>query len=463
MRSFQNRFRSAFKSLHDSIRSKPRRRLSQFDCSRSLAAEFLEDRCLLAAGAFDTSFAGIGQKTVAFDRGGSLSDVGEAIAIQSDGKILVAGAVQVSSSDTDFGVTRLKSDGSIDTTFGTNGKVTIAFDFVTNGFDKATAIAVQADGKIVVVGQASFGDSARRTFALARLTSAGRLDTTFSDDGKALIHFGSDSSATGVAIQSNGKIVVSGTEYKDFSGKDMAVARFNSNGTLDTTFNGVGFRTVAFDIGGSKEEYCNAISLQADGKIVLAGTAHTGGSNVFEFAVARLTTSGSLDTTFDGDGKKTIAFDHGVASAVAVSSSGKIVVAGRANVASDQDFAVARLNSNGSLDSTFDGDGKKTIAFDLGGSNNDQANAVKIQSDGKIVVAGSARVSFGVSDFAVARLNSNGSLDTSFDGDGKRRSSLSGDDEARGMALQSNGRIVLAGYSNAVGDNDFGIIRLLNS
>lgn len=423
----------------------------------------------MAAGALDSTFGG-GEQTVAFNRGGSNSDQGQAVVVQSNGKILVAGTVQrTSSGDQDFGVTRLNTNGTRDTTFGSNGNVVISFDLGGNLADRVAGIALQSDGKIVVVGSAQASSSTSR-FAIARLNSNGTLDTTFSSDGKQTVSFGSNVIASGVAIQSNGKIVVAGTTTIGSGGDtDMAVARLNTNGSLDTTFSGDGLTTVSFDLGGDNTDRGNAVALQSDGKIVLVGSAQRNSSGDHDMAIARLTTSGILDSTFDNDGKRTIAFDLGGsnfdrANAVAIAS-GKIVVAGTAtlNSSGDTDFAVARLTSNGSLDTTFSSDGKQTVAFDRGGNNRDVANAVKVQSDGKIILAGSARTGTTNDDYAVARLSSSGSPDNTFDGDGRRTSGLSGDDAATALAIQSNGRIVIAGFSNTSGDYDFGIIRLLNS
>jgi uncharacterized delta-60 repeat protein len=242
-----------------------------------------------------------------------------------------------------------------------------------------------------------------------------------------------------VVVQGDGKIVVAGSSYNGFN-NDFALALYNANGTLDTLFDSDGRLTSNF---GGSNDYGRSVAVQSDGKIVVAGYIYTGSSD--EFGLARYNANGTLDTSFDGDGRARTAI--GRASSVAVQGDGKIVVAGFNSV----DFALARYNANGTLDMSFDGDG--TLATDFGAS--DGGRSVAVQSDGKIVVAGT---SFG--DFALARYNGNGTLDTSFDGDGKLTTGFGlSDDYVNGVALQSDGKIVVAGYSDSGSRNDFALAR----
>ncbi|MFN9437114.1 MAG: cadherin domain-containing protein, partial [Planctomycetota bacterium] len=272
---------------------------------------------------------------------------------------------------------------------------------------------------------------------------AGDLDITFDGDGKVTTAVESfDDTARSVAIQSDGKIVVAGTSYIWGNAYDFALTRYNSDGSLDTTFDGDG--KVTTNLGSSHDE-ANSLAIQSDGKIVVAGYSYAG--SLADFALARYNSDGSMDTTFDGDGKVTTAvgsFDD-TARSLAIQSDGKIVVAGSSHNGSNWDFALVLYNSNGSLDTTFDFDGKVTTAV---GSSFDYAYSVAIQSDGKIVVAG--RILNGSNwDFALTRYNSDGSLDTTFDGDGKVTTDVgSSDDEANSLAIQSDGKIVVAGCSN---------------
>ena len=173
-----------------------------------------------------------------------------------------------------------------------------------------------------------------------------------------------------------------------------------------------------------------------------------------DFALARYNADGSLDTSFDSDGKLTTnVYGNDVAYAISIQSDGKIVVAGSSGNALSRSFSLARYNADGSLDSTFDSDGKLTTSF--GGFA--YAYGVAIQSDGKIVVAGGVAndLSPTNSDFALARYNPDGSLDTTFDSDGKLTTNLGGIDYGRSIILQPDGRIIVAGYAM----NDFAVAR----
>jgi uncharacterized delta-60 repeat protein len=409
------------------------------------------------AGDLDISFDGDGKVTTDFattEFGGAL-DRAYSVAIQTDGKILAAGRSFTGNGEQyNFALTRYNSNGSLDTTFDGDGKVTTDFG---GGDDHAYSISIQSDGKIVVAGE-SYNGSKRFDFALTRYNSNGSLDTTFDGDGKVTTDFdGGDDGAYSVAIQSDGKIVVAGKRYKVVGGDDFALTRYNSNGSLDTTFDADGKVTTAV---GSSNDYARSIAIQSDGKIVVAGNSLNGSRS--DFALTRYNSNGSLDTTFDGDGKVTTDFgggdDH--AYSVAIQSDGKIVVAGFSGIGTSdfKDFALTRYNSNGSLDTTFDGDGKVTT--DFGRNLEDHAYSVTIQRDGKIVVAGMSEHVRGGYDFALARYNANGSLDTSFDGDGTVTTTIGihnfGQNYgAFSVAIQSDGKIVVAGD----GPFDFALTR----
>ena len=351
------------------------------------------------------------------------------VAIQSDGKIVVAGSYAANGFSSEFAVARFNADGSLDTTFDSDGKVLVDI----HGKDYAESVLIQPDGKTLVAGYDNSGH-----FVLARLNDNGSLDTTFGGSGKVDTVFGgtvSSSLAHAIALQSDGKIVVAGealvSGYYDF-----AVARFNADGSLDTTFDSDGKLTTSIYSSGT--EVAHSVAIQSDGKIVVAGVSGSG-----QFAVVRYNANGSLDTTFDSDGIVSTPVGTGVGTgySLAIQPDGKIVVAGD-TYNGTQDFAVVRYNANGSLDTTFDGDGKVTT--NIGSSTSDYGRSVAIQPDGKIVVAGDTYNPD--RDFAVVRYNANGSLDTTFDSDGKVISGIgTGDDSVWSMAIQSDGKMVVAG------------------
>jgi uncharacterized delta-60 repeat protein len=234
------------------------------------------------------------------------------------------------------------------------------------------------------------------TFAVARLTATGALDTSFDGDGKQTIAFGTLSAyGYGVAIDSLNRIVVSGRTFNG-SDNDFAVARLTTSGALDPSFDGDGKQTIAF---GTSNDNGYGVAIDSMDRVVVAGGASIGSSG--DFAVARLTTVGGLDTTFDGDGRQSIDFGSigDVALGVAVDSQDRVVMCGYTRNASSIEFAVARLTAAGAPDSSFDGDGQQTIAF---GTDNYYRNGVAVDSANRVMVAGESDFSGRV--FGVARL-----------------------------------------------------------
>jgi len=402
-----------------------------------------------AAGDLDFLF-GLGGKVVTTV--GNYRNFAEAIAIQPDGKIVVAGYAgnSINSSNIDFAVVRYNTDGSLDNSFGVGGKVTTR---ISDSNDIARAVALQADGKIVVAGYS--GSFLNTDFAVVRYNTDGALDKSFGDEGIVIISISSEDSITGIAIDANGKIVAAGYSGNS-SNFDFALLRFNNNGSLDTSFDTDGKVITSFGGGFTQ---ANAIAIQADGKIIAAGTALTAsGDN--DFALARYNKDGSLDTSFDGDGKVTASFrtdmDFDVISAIAIDSAGKIVAVGSGAGFIEGAFALMRFNPNGSLDTSFDGDGKVITSFDIGGT----ASAVAIQSNGKIIVAGSV-FDGSRGDFTLVRYNNNGSLDESFGTNGIVTTLINESSGASAVAIQADGKIVAAGYSYNSVDFEFAVVRYL--
>lgn len=362
-----------------------------------------------------------------------------AVAIQADGKILAAGTSHTASSSDNFSVVRYRPNGSLDPDFGSGSIVTTDF----GGADKANAIVLQPDGKIVVAGSRHKDDD---DFALARYQSNGSLDSTFSDDGKVITDFGDGVNA--LSLQPDGKIIAAGAGFFTDS-RNFALARYKPDGALDATFSGDG--RVNTDFAGHADT-ATAVALQPNGKIVAVGT------NNITFALARYTSSGSLDSAFDGDGKliTVIGNRRDSGRAIALQADGRILVGGSSDTGDfenisgqDYDFAVARYNRNGSLDKSFDGDGKVTTDV---GADQDRINAVALQADGKIVAAGGSGLSVvddpPLSQFILVRYNSNGSLDSTFDQDGKVITPIGVSSTANAMAIQPDNKILAAGITH---------------
>src|SRR6266508_2775550 len=285
---------------------------------------------------------------------------------------------------------------------------------------------------------------------------AGQLDPTFGSSGKILTPIGSGGDgATSVAIQSDGKIVAAGYSGNGSNG-DFALARYNPNGSLDSSFGSGGKVTTPM---GSANDDVNSVAIQSDGKIVVAGYSRNGPND--DFALARYNPDGSLDSSFGSGGKVTtpIGSSHEGAYSVAIQSDGKIVAAGYSVNGIHVIFALARYNPDGSLDSSFGSGGKVTTP--IGVSSDDRAWSVAIQSDGKIIAAGSTAIPSGA-DFAVARYNLDGSLDASFGSGGKVITPIgSAFDGANSVAIQSDGKVVAAGYGYNGSNYDFALARYL--
>ncbi|WP_329391427.1 calcium-binding protein (plasmid) [Streptomyces sp. NBC_01351] len=377
-------------------------------------------------------------------------DLANAVAVQADGKLVVAGHRGLDET-TDFALARYNHDGSPDATFDGDGKVTTDF---SGGGDNAISVAVQADGKIITAGF-SFTNNLADDTQLARYNADGSLDTSFGTGGKVTTDLGGHDGAHKVLVQDDGKILTIGFGDEG-SDAEFMLARFETDGRLDTSFDGDGKATTAFGGFG----LADGGALQADGKILAAGytTAGVGGSD--DFAVARYNRDGSPDVTFDGDGKATTDFGSDERpNGLAVQADGKIVVGGSrfTDTADGTDFALARYTTGGGLDATFDGDGKVTTDFGDGDGDGAQGG-VAVQADGKILAAGFTRAG-GSLDFALVRYTTNGGMDTSFGTGGKAVADFGTRAAATQMAVQDDGRIVVVGYTFAADGSDFALAR----
>jgi uncharacterized delta-60 repeat protein len=286
--------------------------------------------------------------------------------------------------------------------------------------------------------------------------AAGDLDSRFGNGGVAITDFAqTDDYAYSVAVQLDGKIVVSGQSgiYPDLH---SALLRYNKNGRLDSTFGTGGKVVVTFD---SSSDYLDAVALQSDGKIVAAGS-----SRGTAFLLARFNADGTLDQTFGNNGSVTTAFGDQTAAAraIAVQADGKIIVVGVSGAGSYSelnDFALARYNPDGSLDQSFGSAGKVKTHFPGVFNTGSSATSVALQPDGKLVVGGHYKNERKPHQFALARYNSDGTLDSALGQAGKVMTPMGlGDAFSFGIAIQGNGRIVLAGYSATTQDHDFSLV-----
>jgi uncharacterized delta-60 repeat protein len=395
----------------------------------------------VVVGNLDASFGSGGKVSTLLGEFSEASD----LCIQADGKTVAAGFAQMKDNDQDFALARYNDDGSLDTSFGSGGKVTT--DFFGNP-EEALSVIVQPNGKIVVAGYTynKLNDSSSVDFALARYNADGSLDTPFGAGGRVTTDFfGDDDQAQSVTIQPDGKIVAAGfcKHGTDFSTTDAALARYNSDGTLDKTFGSGG--KVATDFFGMSDGF-NAVVIRPDGKIVAAGGA-IGSGGTFVAAFAQYNSDGSLDSSFGGGGKATLNVLKSIISRVALQSDGKVAGVGRAVPGTTgSDILLARLKPDGSLDTSFGSSG--IVLTDFFGQN-DLGTGMVVQPDGKLVVSAGVYLTRANAseDFALARYNSDGSLDNSFGFGGKVTTDFSGGvDGASSIAIQANGNIVVAGF-----------------
>ncbi len=281
--------------------------------------------------------------------------------------------------------TAFAADGDLDPTFGVAGQVQTDFNHST---DIANAVALQSDGKLVVVGQSyTNNDYSGEDFAVARYNANGTLDNTFGVNGKVTTDFpGLAAVPSAVLIQPDGKILVAGGAFPLFTFLgDFKLVRYNSNGTLDTSFGSGGIVTTSFPGQGS---YAFAVALQPDGKIIAAGTDFvdfsSDDSSNTDFGLERYNSDGSPDTTFGNGGQVTTDFDgfNDDAFSILVQPDGKLVAVGSAkNPTTYYDFAAVRYLANGTIDTTFGVAGK--VRTDFGHAGIDQAHSAVLQPDGK--------------------------------------------------------------------------------
>lgn len=358
----------------------------------------------------------------------------EAVALQPDGRIVAAGACSNGNGDR-FCLARYLPNGALDTSFNGTGTVITT---IGSSLAAASAVAVQRDGKIVAAGACSSGSQI--DFCLARYLPDGTLDPGFNGTGKVNTPLPFDGSAvSAIVLQPDGRIVVAGSCLVG-GPTHFCAARYLANGPLDLSFGSIGVTYAPIGDAGST---ASAVALQPDGKILIAGMCRRLGANAF--CVARISPDTALfDTAFGFGGTVTTTIAPGVQTvgALALQADGKIVVGGTCFNGSNNDFCIARYLASGTLDTTFNYTGVVISAI---GSGEDIAHALALQPDGKIVVAGTCRGSGFFYDFCVSRYLGTGERDYSFINGRVMTDIGAGDDDARAIVLQPDGKMVVAG------------------
>jgi uncharacterized delta-60 repeat protein len=397
-------------------------------------------------GDLDPSFGNAGKVATDFNNS---TDWLSRVAVQADGKIVAIGDTHPSHRGA---LARYNADGTLDATFGNGGKVIT----VANVRESAAGLLILPDGKIMISGSIDFPSSSDSSFALLRFNADGSSDPTFGNGGTVTTNVGpNDDQAYAIALQSDGKIVAAGRRGIQFYPSEqrkgnVALARYNSDGSIDATFGNGG--TVVNDFGQGLESYALSIMIQPDGKIIVAGESS------YAFLVARYNSNGTLDTTFGNSGYALANFSSnwdGATDAL-LQPDGKIVLVGWSILNSPYDsFALARFDSDGSLDQSF-GDGGKVLLADEG-----DLNALVLQADGKLIAIGSGNWSSD-SSFHLLRFSVNGSLDSTFGSNGIVTTSFGQPTEGLALILQANGELLAGGITSSdqyFQNSDFALAR----
>ncbi len=384
-------------------------------------------------------------------------DAAAGIALQDDGKIVVVGAALFSDTQASFAIARYNSDGTLDNSFDFDGKVVTSFDTTLNG---AFDVVIQSDGKILVAGVYADIFLEKSGLLLARYNTDGSLDATFSGDGKMQFNIANNLSDNvySVAIQNDGKILIGGTHLITANTNDLCIIRFNTDGTLDNSFGFGGVFSLAIPAMGSG---ITALKLQTDGKIVASGWANS--ANSFNFLTIRCNSGGTLDNSFGNAGISITSMSTSVSNinAIGIQNDGKIVIGGRSNY----QFALVRYNSDGSLDNSFGIGGKVLTIMTVGGFNTAEISDLIIESDGKILVTGDTTNNvIGFSKYVLARYEVDGTLDSSFSGDGKIIDTweVATSCGAKALITQTDGKILVVGTTDDGNSSKFTVARYLN-
>lgn len=399
-------------------------------------------------GTLDPSFAassplGFGKVMTAIGIG---ANWGRAVALQPDGKALLAGGCQNASGIFQFCVARYRADGVLDTSWNGSGTVTTS---LSSSHSLATGVVVQPDGKVVVTGKCNDGNG--EILCAARYAPTGALDNTWNGTGYSLSSLRGD--GTSAAIQADGKIIVAGAclvsdaTHTDF---DLCATRFTSSGVVDTTWNGTGSVTLN---GSDWDDHGQAIVVQPDGKVILAGYCNN------QFCAARYLSDGTLDTTWNGTGLVvTPKLELGnVAYAAALQPDGKLLLGGNCVLngpsGTTTQFCSARYNTDGTIDTSWSSSGLLVTPMTSLARAIDEVDAIVVQPGGKVTLVGTCYTgSTDVRDFCSARLFANGTLDTSWNSTGKVFTPMSNvvgslrQDFGWSAALQPDGKLLVGGY-----------------
>ena len=415
-------------------------------------------------GTPDTTFGAKGAVVTAI---GTSDDEINSLKLQSDGKIVAAGQSQVSAGVNQFALVRYNTDGSLDTTFGKGGIVTTR---IVSGDCMAYDVVIQGDGKLVAAGYTANGSG--NQFALVRYNTDGSLDTTFGTGGIVTTTMpGADNEILALGLQGDGKLVAAGYQTALDSSWQYTLARYNTDGSLDTTFGTGGIVTASL----GSYSWVWRLVIQADGKLLVAGPIVDTNSYIWKFGLIRYNTDGSLDTTFSSSAITMGQYDS-EDWALALQGDGKILAAGYANTVcscefstaaqyriAPSNFALARYTASGTLDTGF-GSGGTVITLDGAAPEVyfGHFDDLGIQANGNVVAIGASGNSYTNRQCTLARFTPAGALDTTFGTEGYTVSPLGADSSCFWrLATQSDGNLVCGGLATTGGVTKFLVARYL--
>ncbi len=387
------------------------------------------------AGALDQSF---GTNGIVVETPSLFNDDVRAITVQDDGKFLIGGYIQNSFTSWDFGLIRFNDDGTKDLTFGNNGTVITPIENQSEG----NALAIQNDGKIVMCGASDWHIN------LARYSASGAIDNSLGQNGTIITDISGYYSelCTAIDIQNDGKILLAGyAQHNSNDNSYIVLLRYNVDGTLDNSFG-----TNGIVVGTEGESY--DMTVQDDGKIILCGTSNS------NLALWRYNADGSVDNSFGSNGLVLTPFGNSaIGKAMSIVDNNKILVGGHAHTGFlTNAFLLSQYNSDGTPDNTF---GTNGIANAIVGTSS-QTKAMAITDNGSIFLAGAANNGATSSNLALAKFESDGSLDLNFGDNGTVITQISSTtSQANDMAIHDNGRLLLAGHFYNTDNQDLVIAR----
>jgi uncharacterized delta-60 repeat protein len=402
----------------------------------------------------DPTFSVDGMMTLNLAGGGAYFNTGKEIIVLPDGRIVIAGHVIISSVNY-FAIARLNSDGTFDTTFDSDG---YRLDNISIDGSTLGDLALQSDGKLVAVG--SLQTISDKDFVVVRYNTDGSLDNTFAVNGVLTVDpNGYDDEGLAISVQNDGKLVIAGNSFNLSGETDVTVIRINADGTLDPSFNSTGF--LISDVAGGDDVATDILALD-DSRVLVSGYSFSGVSTNDDFLLISLNSDGTFDNTFGVSGvtKTNVGSASDRAQTIAIQDDNKILMSGQIWVYTggewNTEIGIVRYNEDGTLDNTFSGDGKFVTPMIGTTTSFDMIYSTIVDPDGKILLGGGSLTNdYSMYTFVILRLNANGTLDDTFEGDGFYESNNFSFGYIDDFVFQPDGKLIALGTASS----EFAIVR----